>query len=128
MNPGGPKPTRPTQNQDHESPAPVETVVQTAAMAGEGGLPEFSSSRVELPDLGTIAIIDSYATPGKRVVALGTTSTEFCITDPFSSSCSRFKANPAKDYGVTVAQIKSWWDAVQMLREEGDYDESAHHS
>lgn len=87
---------------------------------------EVSEGRTEIPELGAIAVIESYASQGKVVVAIGTTQDDFCITDPFSSSCGRFKADPEQDFGVTPEQVKVWWDAVQMLREDGVYDESAH--
>lgn len=93
---------------------------------GSGASREILNSRTELPELGTIAIISSNANPDRKVVAIGTTDDEFCVVDPFSSSCGRFRTDPERDYGVTREQVRDWWDAVQMLREEGEYDDSAH--
>lgn len=119
----GPKPTA-APAQSAVEPTLVKPVVRSADSADLLG--RRSMGRIELPELGTTAMIESYATPGKTAVAIGTTNEEFCVTDPFSSSCGRFKVDPETAYGVTREQIGGWWSAVQMLREEGDYDEIAH--
>ena len=83
-------------------------------------------SRIEVPDLGEIAVIPSHETPERFVVAIGTTVQGFCITDPLSSTCGRFRAQPDQDYGLSKTQVQAWWKAVQGLREDGIYDEVGH--
>lgn len=124
MQRNNPKPSAPAPATD---PAEGGSGRRPAAdSVGGGASREILNSRTELPELGTIAIIASNVNPDRKVVAIGTTEDEFCVVDPFSSSCGRFKADPERDYGVTREQVRGWWDAVQVLREEGEYDEGAH--
>ena len=84
-------------------------------------------NRIELPDFGQIAIITSNFDDNYSV-AIGTTNDEFCITDPFSSTCGRFVADPTVDYGLTVEQVRGWWEAVKDLRNELCYSEQSHNA
>lgn len=100
--------------------AGVSAAVPTPSAGG--GMRE----REELPDLGSVSVVDSLVTPGKSVAVIGTTDQEFCVFDPFSSICGRFMEDPEQAYGVTREQVGEWWKCVQSLREEGIYEDGAH--
>jgi hypothetical protein len=84
-------------------------------------------NRIELPDLGEIAVITSNF-DDDLCVSIGTTNDECCITDPFSSTCGRFKADPITEYGLTKEQVRKWWEAVKDLREDDTYSEASHNA